>query len=74
VIVHQVGFNFKLYKMHGEYNIELVSLFLDRKTTCGNTGYTQNNGAVSIVKTIETAPFFCVYPVQHGQTYKILLG
>jgi hypothetical protein len=27
------------------------------------TGYTQKNGAVSIVKTIETAPFFCVYPV-----------
>jgi hypothetical protein len=27
------------------------------------TEYTQNNGAVSIVKTIETAPFFCVYPV-----------
>jgi hypothetical protein len=25
--------------------------------------YTQKNGAVSIVKTIETAPFFCVYPV-----------
>ena len=30
---------------------------------CNNTGYTQNNGAVSIVFTIETAPFFCVYPV-----------
>ena len=29
-----------------------------------NTGYTQKNGTVSIVKTIETAPFFCVYPVQ----------
>ena len=27
------------------------------------TGYTQKNGAVTIVKTIETAPFFCVYPV-----------
>jgi hypothetical protein len=27
------------------------------------TRYTQKNGAVSIVKTIETAPFFCVYPV-----------
>jgi hypothetical protein len=26
-------------------------------------GYTQNNGAVSIVNTIETAPFFCVFPV-----------
>jgi hypothetical protein len=25
------------------------------------TGRTQNNGAVSIVFTIETAPFFCVY-------------
>ena len=28
------------------------------------TGYTQNNGAVSIVFTIDTAPFFCVYSVQ----------
>jgi hypothetical protein len=27
------------------------------------TGYTQKNGAVSVVKTIETAPFFCVYSV-----------
>jgi hypothetical protein len=32
-----------------------------RGTFC--TGYTQKNGAVSIVKTIKTAPFFCVYPV-----------
>jgi hypothetical protein len=28
-----------------------------------NTGHTQKNGAVSIVFTIETAPFFYVYPV-----------
>jgi hypothetical protein len=28
-----------------------------------NTGYTQKNGAVSIVFTFETAPFFCVCPV-----------
>jgi hypothetical protein len=28
-----------------------------------NTRYTQKNGAVSIVKTIETAPLFCVHPV-----------
>ena len=28
-----------------------------------NTGYTQKNGAVSIVFTIATAPLFCVYPV-----------
>ena len=27
------------------------------------TGYTQKNGAVSIVNTIEPAPFFCVCPV-----------
>jgi hypothetical protein len=27
------------------------------------TGYTQTNGAVSILNTIETAPFFCVCPV-----------
>ena len=27
------------------------------------TAYTQKNGAVSIAKTIETAPLFCVYPV-----------
>jgi hypothetical protein len=29
----------------------------------GNTEYTQKNGAVSIVFTIETAPLFCVYSV-----------
>jgi hypothetical protein len=28
-----------------------------------NTGYTQKNGAVSIIIHIETAPFFCVCPV-----------
>jgi hypothetical protein len=28
-----------------------------------NTGHTQNNGAVLIVFTIKTAPFFCVCPV-----------
>ena len=35
-----------------------------------NTGYTQKNGSVSIVKTIETAPFFCVYSVyyEHSNT------
>jgi hypothetical protein len=27
------------------------------------TGYTQKNGAVSIVFTFETAPLFCVCPV-----------
>ena len=27
------------------------------------TGHTQNNGAVLIVNTIKTAPFFCVCPV-----------
>ena len=31
-------------------------------STC-YTGYTQKNGAVSIVFTFETAPFFCVCPV-----------
>jgi hypothetical protein len=31
--------------------------------TSRNTGYTQKNGADSIVNTIETAPLFCVYPV-----------
>ena len=30
---------------------------------CFCTGHTQTNGAVSIAFTIETAPFFCVYPV-----------
>jgi hypothetical protein len=30
---------------------------------CLCTGHTQNNVEVSIVFTIETAPFFCVYPV-----------
>jgi hypothetical protein len=28
-----------------------------------NTGHTQKNGAVLIVNTIKTAPFFCVCPV-----------
>jgi hypothetical protein len=27
------------------------------------TGHTQQNGAVSIVNTVDTAPFFCVCPV-----------
>jgi hypothetical protein len=30
---------------------------------CVYTGHTQKNGAGSIVFTIETAPFFCVYSV-----------
>jgi hypothetical protein len=34
-----------------------------------NTGHTQKTGAVLIVNTIKTAPFFCVYPVQ---AYRIL--
>jgi hypothetical protein len=34
-----------------------------------NTGYTQKNGAVLIVFTIKTAPFFCVFPV-----YNCLIG
>ena len=29
------------------------------------TGHTQKNGAVSIVNSFETAPFFCVCPVYH---------
>ena len=42
-----------------------------------NTGHTEKNGAVSIVFTIETAPFFCVYPVHRiytlfGQNTKFL--
>ena len=36
------------------------------------TGYTQNNGAVSIVKTIETAPFFCVHPVYNTKFIPIV--
>jgi hypothetical protein len=31
--------------------------------TLNNTGHTQTNGAVLIVKTIKIAPFFCVCPV-----------
>jgi hypothetical protein len=31
------------------------------------TGNTQKNGAVSIVFTIETAPFFCVYSVYYSK-------
>jgi hypothetical protein len=38
-----------------------TEIWLNLFTT--NTGHTQNNGAVSIVNTIETAPLFCVYPV-----------
>jgi hypothetical protein len=30
------------------------------------TGNTQKNGAVLIVNTIKTVPFFCVYPVHNG--------
>jgi hypothetical protein len=33
-----------------------------------NTEYTQKNGAVSIVFIIESAPFFCVYPVHLNKT------
>ena len=33
-----------------------------------NTGHTQNNGADSVVFTIETAPFFCVYAVYPHQS------
>ena len=33
-----------------------------------HTGHTQKNGAVSKVNTINTAPFFCVYPV-HTYTH-----
>ena len=36
----------------------------------GNTGHTQNNGAVLIVNTIKTAPFFCVCPVHLHAKYK----
>ena len=32
-------------------------------SVCLCTGHTQNNGAVSVVFTIETAPFFCVCSV-----------
>jgi hypothetical protein len=31
-----------------------------------NTGHTQSNGAVYMVYSIDTAPFFCVCPVQSG--------
>jgi hypothetical protein len=41
-------------KMHGELRLKFVVLY---------TGHTQKNGAVSIVFTIETVPFFCVCPV-----------
>ena len=34
------------------------------------TGHTQKNGAVSIMNIIETAPFFCVYPVYNTQSYE----
>jgi hypothetical protein len=35
-----------------------------RNVATESTGHTQTNGAVSIGITIETAPFFCVRPVQ----------
>jgi hypothetical protein len=38
----------------------LKSIFSVRSS---NTGHTQKNGAVLIVNTIKTAPFFCVCPV-----------
>ena len=37
----------------------------------GYTGYTQKNGAVSIVFTNETVPFFCVYSVYYITTANI---
>jgi hypothetical protein len=37
--------------------------YRDKMYGMNNTGHTQNNGAVSIVFTIETAPLFCVCPV-----------
>jgi hypothetical protein len=35
------------------------------------TGRTQNNSAVSIVNSFETAPFFCVCPVFYKKFYKL---
>jgi hypothetical protein len=43
------------------YRTYLTSKFHPNNNCC--TGHTQKNGAVSIVFIIETAPFFCVYPV-----------
>jgi hypothetical protein len=43
--------------LHTHRQWELMGLL------CKYTGYTQNNGAVSIAIPIETAPFFCVCPV-----------
>jgi hypothetical protein len=31
---HQVGFNFKLYKMHGEYNIKYLPIYFATKGKC----------------------------------------
>jgi hypothetical protein len=47
------------------YDLFHILLFCDKIMDPWNlyTGYTQKNGAVSIVFTIETAPFLCVYPV-----------
>jgi hypothetical protein len=39
---------------------------------CIYTEYTQKNGAVSIVFTIETAPLFCVYPVYNRKFIPIV--
>ena len=47
------------------YNIPNTTLSCMRTNffSFAYTGYTQKNGVVSVVKTIETAPFFCEYPV-----------
>jgi hypothetical protein len=44
------------------YLCSLVQVWVSAATW--NTGHTQKNGAVSIGITIESAPFFCVCPVQ----------
>jgi hypothetical protein len=58
---------FLMTNKYFDHNINRFFYYLQRKTTPQqqNTGHTQNNGAVLIVNTIKTAPFFCVCPVHH---------
>jgi hypothetical protein len=44
-------------------NLKAVKVYEYEVKTLANTGHTQNNGAVSSILTIQTAPFFCVCPV-----------
>jgi hypothetical protein len=59
-------FSGRIKLFHFIVNVKVnFTLELTMKAQRGSrcTGHTQNNGAVFIVFTIKTAPFFCVCPV-----------